>query len=139
MWTNENRAAVPIPIGQASPCRQGDGPARPGLGVADQVAPMSEGIAGNGLRCGAGRCRGCYNRYFCYFWGDSSRSSGCSRGAVRISARAAAGSNHIARPPDDAPGFLARGPAHNGSGLKRHKPAVLCKDAQRCPCLGAFA
>ena len=68
-------------------------------------------------------------------------NGGLERGvsSLSISASAFCTSNHMARTFHDAPAFGPRSPTHNGSGVERHKPPMSFKDAQRSPCLRAFA
>ena len=110
--------------------------ARAGLGRCD-----TRDICDTGLRFSAmGACDTCDN---C----DTGRAAGAcvavvaevAGGCPAISASLARASNHIARPPHDAPSFRPSRPAHHGSRFQPHKPSVLFEDAQRRPSLRAFA
>ena len=122
------------PCGKDSALGLGSG-ARAG-GVATTATSATRG----GMFGGTGGCDTCDNR-------DTGLAAGAcvavvaevAGGCPAISTSFARASNHIGHRLHDAPHFLACSPAHHGSGVERHKPAVLFEDAQRRPRLWAFA
>ena len=104
------------------------------------VATIATSATQRAMFGGTGGCDTCDNR------DTGLAAGGCvevvaevAGGCPAISTSFARASNHIARRLHDAPRFLACSPAHHGSGVKRHNPAVALKDAQRGLGLWAFA